>query len=187
MMSMTQVYIAHGYHADVYQHWFQWLKEVLEIEGHNVSVIQFPNPDTPRVEEWIRAMNDQVKHLDHDTLFVAHSLGVITTLKFLNDADISSIGGVALVSGFKDRLPEMPELDAFVDQHIDFDALKIKLKHRFCVAAKDDTIVPYTYTERLSQSLNAKLYTLEEGGHFCSEDGYNTFNFLKQKIIQKLD
>ncbi|MCO4326435.1 MULTISPECIES: RBBP9/YdeN family alpha/beta hydrolase [Staphylococcus] len=181
------MYIAHGYHADPYQHWFPWLKNALEIEGHDVKVIKFPNPDTPRVEEWIRAMNEQVQHLNHDTLFVAHSLGVITTLKFLNDADISSIGGVALVSGFKDRLPHMPELDAFVDQHIDYDALKIKLNHRFCIAAKNDTIVPFSYTAKLSDVLGAKLYVQEEGGHFCQEDGFESFNFLKQKIIQKLD
>ncbi|QDW98500.1 serine hydrolase family protein [Staphylococcus agnetis] len=184
---MTQVYIAHGYHADPYQHWFPWLKNALEIEGHDVKVIKFPNPDTPRVEEWIPAMNEQVQHLNHDTLFVAHSLGVITTLKFLNDADISSIGGVALVSGFKDRLPHMPELDAFVDQHIDYDALKIKLNHRFCIVAKNDTIVPFSYTAKLSDVLGAKLYVQEEGGHFCREDGFESFNFLKQKIIQKLD
>lgn len=184
---MTQVYIAHGYHADPYQHWFPWLKNALEIEGHDVKVIKFPNPDTPRVEEWIPAMNEQVQHLNYDTLFVAHSLGVITTLKFLNDADISSIGGVALVSGFKDRLPHMPELDAFVDQHIDYDALKIKLNHRFCIAAKNDTIVPFSYTAKLSDVLGAKLYVQEEGGHFCREDGFESFNFLKQKIIQKLD
>ncbi|WP_225906154.1 RBBP9/YdeN family alpha/beta hydrolase [Staphylococcus agnetis] len=163
------------------------VKNALEIEGHDVKVIKFPNPDTPRVEEWIRAMNEQVQHLNHDTLFVAHSLGVITTLKFLNDADISSIGGVALVSGFKDRLPHMPELDAFVDQHIDYDALKIKLNHRFCIAAKNDTIVPFSYTAKLSDVLGAKLYVQEEGGHFCQEDGFESFNFLKQKIIQKLD
>ncbi|WP_240928897.1 MULTISPECIES: alpha/beta hydrolase [Staphylococcus] len=181
------MYIAHGYHADPYQHWFPWLKNVLEIEGHDVKVIKFPNPDTPRVEEWIPAMNEQVQHLNHDTLFVAHSSGVITTLKFLNDADISSIGGVALVSGFKDRLPHMPELDAFVDQHIDYDALKIKLNHRFCIAAKNDTIVPFSYTAKLSDVLGAKLYVQEEGGHFCREDGFESFNFLKQKIIQKLD
>ncbi|MDG4944603.1 RBBP9/YdeN family alpha/beta hydrolase [Staphylococcus agnetis] len=181
------MYIAHGYHADPYQHWFPWLKNVLEIEGHDVKVIKFPNPDTPRVEEWIPAMNEQVQHLNHDTLFVAHSLGVITTLKFLNDADISSIGGVSLVSGFKDRLPHMPELDAFVDQHIDYDALKIKLNHRFCIAAKNDTIVPFSYTAKLSDVLGAKLYVQEEGGHFCREDGFESFNFLKQKIIQKLD
>ncbi|PTH32636.1 serine hydrolase family protein [Staphylococcus agnetis] len=181
---MTQVYIAHGYHADPYQHWFPWLKNALEIEGHDVKVIKFPNPDTPRVEEWIRAMNEQVQHLNHDTLFVAHSLGVITTLKFLNDADISSIGGVALVSGFKDRLPHMPELDAFVDQHIDYDALKIKLNHRFCIAAKNDTIVPFSYTAKLSDVLGAKLYVQEEGGHFCQEDGFESFNFLKQKLFK---
>nr|WP_289780506.1 alpha/beta hydrolase [Staphylococcus hyicus] len=184
---MTQVYIAHGYHANPNQHWFQWLKNALEIEGHDVKVIKFPNPDTPQIDEWLDAMRKQVTQLNHDTLFVAHSLGVITTLKFLYDADISSIGGVALVSGFKDRLPHMPELNEFVDQSIDYKSLKLKLNHRFCIAAKNDTIVPFSYTAKLSDVLGAKLYVKEEGGHFCQEDGFESFNFLKQKIIQKLD
>lgn len=184
---MTHVYIAHGYQADENQHWFQWLKNALELEGHDVTIVKFPNPDTPRVEEWLEAMQQQVTHVNSDTLFVAHSLGAITTLKFINDLDIPLIGGIAIVSGFKDELEQLPELDEFVNQTIDYDTLKVKLNYCFCIAAKDDYIVPYAYTQHLSNVLDAKLYTIEKGGHFCEVDGYDTFNYLKQKIILKLD
>lgn len=184
---VTNVYIAHGYHANKNKHWFKWLKNALEIEGHDVKIIEFPNTDTPDVEEWLNALHEQVTSINSDTLFVAHSLGVITTLKFINDSKVPLIGGIAMVSGFKDHLVHLPELNPFVEQNVDFESLKQKLNHRFCIASKDDDIVPYTYTENLSHLLDAKLYTIEHGGHFCEEDGYETFNFLKQKIILKLD
>ncbi|QDW91339.1 serine hydrolase family protein [Staphylococcus chromogenes] len=184
---MTNVYIVYGYHANENKHWFKWLKNALELEGHDVKIIDLPNPDAPDVEEWLTALKTQATAIDGDTLFVAHSLGVITTLKFINDLNVSHIGGIAMVSGFKDYLPHLPELNPFMDQNIDFDNLKQKLNHRFCIASKNDETVPYSYTEELSHSLDAKLYTIEQGGHFCEEDGYETFSFLKQKIILKLD
>ncbi|PXA18216.1 hypothetical protein DD876_12495, partial [Staphylococcus pseudintermedius] len=98
------LYIVHGYQADASKHWFPWLKQSLEIEGHDVEVLNLPNSHEPHVEEWLTYMRQTIPEVDADTIFVAHSLGVITTLKFLNDLDVSKVGGLAIVSGFKDKL-----------------------------------------------------------------------------------
>ncbi|WP_368410997.1 RBBP9/YdeN family alpha/beta hydrolase [Staphylococcus chromogenes] len=96
---MTNVYIVYGYHANENKHWFKWLKNALELEGHDVKIIDLPNPDAPDVEEWLPALKTQATSIDGDTLFVAHSLGVITTLKFINDLNVSHIGGYS--DGFR--------------------------------------------------------------------------------------
>ncbi|PWZ67649.1 hypothetical protein DD888_09985, partial [Staphylococcus pseudintermedius] len=53
---MTKLYIVHGYQADASKHWFPWLKQSLEIEGHDVEVLNLPNSHEPHVEEWLTYM-----------------------------------------------------------------------------------------------------------------------------------
>ncbi|EGQ4259553.1 serine hydrolase family protein [Staphylococcus pseudintermedius] len=184
---MTKLYIVHGYQADASKHWFPWLKQSLEIEGHDVEVLNLPNSHEPHVEEWLTYMRQTIPEVDADTIFVAHSLGVITTLKFLNDLDVSKVGGLAIVSGFKDKLEGIETLDAFIEQEIDFDQLKHKIIKRFGIASKTDDIVPYTLTAELCKALDAKFYLQEEGGHFLEKDGYDTFLFLRNKILNNFD
>lgn len=149
----------------------------MKLEGHDVEVLNLPNSHEPHVEEWLTYMRQTIPEVDADTIFVAHSLGVITTLKFLNDLDVSKVGGLAIVSGFKDKLEGMETLDAFIEQEIDFDQLKHKIIKRFGIASKTDDIVPYTLTAELCKALDAKFYLQEEEAiflkkmamiHFCS-------------------
>ncbi|UNB47101.1 RBBP9/YdeN family alpha/beta hydrolase [Staphylococcus coagulans] len=184
---MTKVYIVHGYQADPTKHWFPWLKQSLELEGHEVEILNLPDSSHPKVDVWLDYMNENVKEVNSDTIFVTHSLGAITTLKFLNDLDVNHIGSLAIVSGFKDGISDMPELEPFVQQDVDFENLQNKILHRFGIAAKNDTVVPYEATKRLCDVLDAKFYLQEEGGHFCEQDGFDSFLFLKKKILTNFD
>ncbi|PXA18222.1 hypothetical protein DD876_12490, partial [Staphylococcus pseudintermedius] len=87
----------------------------------------------------------------------------------------------------KDKLEGIETLDAFIEQEIDFDQLKHKIIKRFGIASKTDDIVPYTLTAELCKALDAKFYLQEEGGHFLEKDGYDTFLFLRNKILKNFD
>ncbi|ARJ50090.1 RBBP9/YdeN family alpha/beta hydrolase [Staphylococcus lutrae] len=184
---MTKLYIVHGFQADANSHWFPWLKRTLELEGHDVDVLNLPHPNQPNINEWLDYMRESVHKVDDNTIFVAHSLGVITTLKYLNDLDVNKVGGLAIVSGFKDKLEGLDILDEFVEQSIDYEKLKSKIIKKFGIASKTDEIVPYTLTAELCDALDAKFYLQNEGGHFCKEEGYDSFMFLKNKILKYFD
>lgn len=187
METMTNVYIVHGYQADSNSHWFQWLKSSLELEGHDVTVFDLPNSSEPEYKAWITYMNEHVTKVTGETIFIAHSLGVITTLRFLQSLPQQHIGKLAIVSGFNDKLGDLANLNDFIDENLDYDDLKQRLSDAFGIAAIDDEIVPCELTKALCERLDAKFYELEEGGHFLERDGYDSFLFLKKKVIQNFD
>lgn len=120
----THLYIVHGYGALPSEHWFAWLKSEMEKTGATVSIINLPTPDDPQPKAWQRALETQVTSLDNRTYFVAHSLGSITLLRFLEKHLTNApIGGYILVSGFNERLPTLPQLDRFIKPDIDYGKL----------------------------------------------------------------
>ena len=73
--------------------------------------------ENPNPSEWTRAISAQVcgdGELDERVYFVAHSLGCIATLRFIESLDSSvRVGGVVL-SGFCEELPTLQKLSSFV-------------------------------------------------------------------------
>ncbi|WP_325167757.1 hypothetical protein [Staphylococcus cohnii] len=41
-------------------------------------------------------------------------------------------------------------------------------------------------TDRLSNQLNVKTHYINHDGHFLETEGYDTFNYLKDKIMEIL-
>ena len=180
------VYIVHGYGASTSDHWFPWLKKELEQQGATVSIVDLPSPDDPSSDAWQNALEDQVSTLDKSTYFVSHSLGGIALLRYLESADINDgIGGYILVSGFNDNLPALPQLDSFRRPDIDYGRLVKIAKNRVVIAALDDAIVPYTLTEKLAGSLEAKFIPVAHGGHFLGGDGFTEFP-LVLRVLEEL-
>ncbi len=178
-----KVYIVHGYAASPSDHWFPWLRQKLQQQGATVTVIELPSPDAPRPEEWQRAIERQVRGLDESTYFVAHSLGSIALLRYLDSAPAGTrIGGYVLVSGFNDRLPALPQLDSFVAPDLDYDRLVGMTRHRVVIAAADDSIVPFALSRDLAAAVASSFVPAERGGHFLASDGYRQFPLVLQEL-----
>jgi len=183
--SRTQmhVYIVHGYAASPSDHWFPWLRQKLQQRGARVTVIELPSPDAPRPDEWQQAIARQVAALDEHSYFVAHSLGSIALLRHLDSTPQNTrIGGYILVSGFNDRLPALPQLDAFVAPDLDHARLIGMTRHRIVIAAVDDPIVPFALTRDLAAAVASSFLPVERGGHFLASDGYRQFPLVLQEL-----
>ena len=168
-----KVDIIHGYRASPGSHWFPWLRERLTEAGADVEILAMPTPQEPKLDAWITQVEAAVRDIDSHTYFVAHSLGCITTLRYLQKQNPAKpIGGIVLVSGFAKPLPELPMLDEFTQQALDDERLIRSVKRRAVIAAKDDSIVPHAYSKELAERLLADFYEVEHGGHFLESDGY---------------
>ena len=173
------IYIIHGYSASPADHWFFWLKEKLEEENNKVTIIDLPTPLTPNPIEWNEALKKQIKVIDENSFFIAHSLGCITLLKFLEESFFEKqIAGYMLVSGFNDSIPTLKQLNNFLKSKLDYHKLNKITKNKIVISAKDDYVVPIILSERLSFLFNADFIPLEKGGHFMASDGYHKFPFL---------
>lgn len=178
-----QVYIVHGYGASPDSHWFPWLKHRLQAQGVKVSVLDMPNSAYPQPGQWQQTLQQKVIHADRNTWFVTHSLGSIAVLRYLADRkDLSTIGGIVLVSGFNEHLSNIPELDPFLRPDLDY-AKIIKVTHkRLVIAAKNDVVVAAPFSQRLAQRLDAQFILLPQGGHFLKDDGYSEFPALLDEL-----
>ncbi|MDY3200892.1 MAG: RBBP9/YdeN family alpha/beta hydrolase [Arcobacter sp.] len=172
------IYIIHGYSASVESHWFSWLKEKLE-EENEVTIIDLPTPQNPNPKEWNDALKEQIKFIDKNSFFIAHSLGCISLLKFLSESKIEEkIAGYMLVSGFNESLPSLKQLDHFLEKRLDYKKLEKITDNKIVIGSNDDYIVPVVLTQRLAFLLSANFICLEKGGHFLDRDGYTNFPLL---------
>ena len=186
--NIRQVYVLHGYSASIDDHWFKYLKHQLEHDYTHVTLIAFPDSKHPDMENWQRILDQSIPKIDQNSYFVAHSLGVITLLKFLERHQATEIGGMVLASGFSKPIQGFDALDNFIlKSQMDISKLS-KIKHKHVFISSNDSIVPMSYSVELAQQLNSAYTVIPDAGHFLASDGYVEFeelkNFLK-KIIDK--
>jgi len=180
---MKQVYVVHGYNASPAAHWFPWLKEKLQSDGIETEILHMPHPAEPKLGEWVDTIAAHANRFNRDTYVVAHSLGGITLLRYLETANLPEpVGGMVLVSGFTKALPNLPILDEFTAAPLDFAKIKAISGSRSVIAAKDDGIVPFASSKELAQLLDAEFYELERGGHFLGSEGFTSFPLVYELL-----
>lgn len=183
-----KVYIIHGYTASPTSHWFPWLKEKIVDDETQVSILQLPNSSNPKKEEWLETLKTEIKNMDTETYFVAHSLGCITLLSYLDRLEpLPNFGGFILVSGFSEYIPTIPSLAPFTDESVNFKRISAATKSCVVVAAKDDSIVPFQFSQSLSNQLDASFFSMEKGGHFLAEGGFTTFPLVYDTLHQMMN
>lgn len=179
---IRQVYVLHGYSASVDDHWFKSLKQQLEDDHTHVTLITFPDSKHPDAEQWQHSLDREIPVIDQNSYFVAHSLGVITLLKFLERHQTTDIGGMVLVSGFSKPIQGFDALDEFiVKSHVDVSKLS-KIKHKHVFISSNDSIVPMSYSVELAQQLNSAYTVIPDAGHFLASDGYVEFVGVKNAL-----
>ena len=181
------VYIVHGYDASPKSHWFAWLKDEIEKSGARAEILTMPTPAHPRLDEWLKTLRESVK-FKGEVYLVGHSLGCPTILNFLQSSAMGgTIEGVVLVSGLAKPLsdPQFKILDEFMDRDFDFGRIKAAAKQRAVVAAKDDYIVPFSFSCELAGQIDAKFYEVQKGGHFLDRDGFTKLD-LVYEILEKM-
>lgn len=186
MFNLKKAYIIHGYTATPESHWFPWLAEELKKYDYDTEVVALPDSSEPELKKWRGKIESISPVLDSDTIFIGHSLGVITILDYLtkiNNED--KLHGLFLVAGFKNRTAALPELDQFVDDAY-FNKKNILAEHIISVAAKKDDRVDSSLSKELSEELNGKFIEVNHEGHFLGKEGYDTFELLRDEIIKTI-
>ena len=174
-----QVYIIHGYKASPGNHWFPWLKEKLTRYDVATEILSMPTPSRPKVNEWVNALVTNISDCGENTFFVAHSLGTITLLKYLEKLNrTQKVGGIILVSGFANELPifnqidEFKPLEEFTKDEINFEHIKKVTQYRSVIASGNDPIVPAESSRNLAEQLGSEYHLSNEAGHFLESDGF---------------
>ncbi|MCG9481550.1 alpha/beta hydrolase [Acinetobacter pittii] len=185
--NMRQIFVLHGYSASIDDHWFLDLKHQIEDEHTAVTLIPFPDSENPDVEAWQKVLDQQIPSVDKNTYFVAHSLGVITLLHFLQRHEYQNIGGMILVSGFSGFISDSSVLNSYITKSKvdtnDFKGIKKKLVY----LSDNDDLVPPKLTIELAKEIDAPYITVPNGGHFLGREGYTKFPQLVDSLKEMLE
>jgi len=169
-----RVIVAHGWEGHPEEGWFPWIEKELEGKGFDVSIPQLPDPDNPRIQEWVQKLEEAVGSPDGDTYFVGHSMGCQTIARYLERLpDDVVVGGAVFVAGFFKSLTGLSD-DADVqemDRHwlgapIDLKKVKTHLKKSIAIFSDDDPFVPQENHADFDELLGSKIIVEHEAGHF---------------------
>jgi len=96
-----RVIIVHQWTSSPSGDWYPWLKLELVKRGVAVDVLPMPNPDAPRMEEWVPFLAEKAGEVNQDTFLVGHSVGCQTILRFLQTLPQGTrVGGIFFVAGW---------------------------------------------------------------------------------------
>ena len=131
---MTKAYLIHGTSTRD-DDWFPWLEEAVA-PAIKLDRIWLPEPFNPSPIEWAQAIDQQVPAED-GVVLVAHSLGCISALRFIERHRIND-ARLLLVGAFDQPLPTYPQLDRFVTPPLQYDQVTPKVSQATVIAAQDD-------------------------------------------------
>ncbi|WP_018657368.1 RBBP9/YdeN family alpha/beta hydrolase [Actinomadura flavalba] len=164
--------IVHGYGATPRDHWFDALAADLDAAGFTTAIPALPDTLTPDPARWQAAVADAAGVPDENAVIVAHSLGALTVLRHLAALDGPwRLGALVLVAGFVDRLPGLPELDAYIGDGADVTGIAGHVDRVTVLRSDADAIVPAGHTDRLAGLLGVASQVVPGAGHFLGDEG----------------
>ncbi len=180
---VTRIVVVHGLGATAASHWFGAVRDRYAPRGVEVVVPDLPDSQAPDLDTWLSTLAVAVGAVDQGTALVGHSLGCVSILQHLAARqDDWRLGGLALVAGFCEEVPGIPEVDHFVARPLDPDAVAARTLRRHVVVADDDPVVPRSLTETLARVLDADLTVVEGAGHFVARGGFDRLPALEDVL-----
>ena len=174
---MKKVILVHRWEGNPNNCWFPWLKKELEKMKFKVTALKMPNPEEPKIKEWVEFMQKNIKNVDQETYFVGHSIGCQTIMRYLETLDgKTKIGGLIFVAGFF-NLPNLETEEereiakSWLETKINTDKIKLMTNHIVAIFSDNDPFVPLEDTKLFKKRLNAEIIIKKNKGHFSDDAG----------------
>lgn len=191
---MKKVFIVHGWEGSPKEARSKWLKKELESRGFQVQALQMPNPDEPKIEEWIPFLQQQVSTPNEETYFIGHSVGCQAILRYLAKLpEGTKIGGAVLIAPWiyldektiEEEGPEVIEAaKPWVETEIEWEKAKTHTNNFVCIFSDNDPYVPLPNKEMLQEKLGAKIIVEHNKGHFTMENNISEVPSALNAILE---
>ena len=149
------------------------MKAELEARGFEVHVPQLPEPESPRMKNWVPALASAVGVADEQTYFVGHSMGCQTIARYLESlSEGVKVGGVVFVAGFFKRLTNMKDdevreiANEWLTTPLDLGHVFSHMRKSVAIFSDDDPYVPMENQDDFRESLRSKIVIEHHMGHF---------------------
>jgi len=173
---MKQVYLIHGWGGGPEsESWFPWIKKELEKKGFKIHIPTMPNPNYPKIKEWVGFLEKNIKSVDKNTYFIGHSIGCQTIMRYLERLPKKNkIAGCVFIAGWFNLLEtayENPEEEKLIakpwfETPINFEKIKQHTDNFLAIFSDNDPCVPLSDSKLFEERLNSKIIIKHNEVHF---------------------
>jgi predicted alpha/beta hydrolase family esterase len=164
--------VLHGWQGSGPGHWQTWLVDRLRSHGESVSYPELPEPDTPRLDRWLEALEHELTRQPDAPVVVCHSLACVLWLQYAHAGAVGAHAERALLVSPPSPSAELPGVEGFFPLAVEPAAAARAAGSTLIVASDDD---PYCVegAERLyGEPLELPVHVVAGGGHLNADAGY---------------
>ncbi len=172
----TRLFAVHGWGGNPESDWFLWLNAEMSKLGYDVLVPEMPDTTNPKIDSWVNKLATAVGGIRQSDIFIGHSIGCQTILRFINSTDENQvIDKVILIApwwyltleGDEEKIKSAPWLKT----DLDFEKIRSRIKKIVCVFSDNDSVVPLNLNINFfKEKLNAEVIIEKNMGHFSGDD-----------------
>ena len=164
--------ILHGLEGSGPEHWQSWLAARLRARGLEVAYPSLPEPDSPRLERWLDALDAELAALPAaETTVLCHSLGSLLWLHHAARHSSQYVARALLVAP-----PQPDDEDAqsvgFRPTPLDREGVAAAARETRLVCSTNDPWCPPETSRRIGETTGVTIDWLENAGHINTDAGY---------------
>lgn len=179
-----RIVCVHGWSSGPDREWWPWFTDLAQQAGYQIIAPVMPHPDEPTIEDWVQTLDKTVGAVDVDTIFVAHSIGCQTVMRYLSMVSWS-VGGLYFVAPWLTlQWLEWPDIEALAAPWLDISTIDFAhivwlCSVRHIILSDDDYYVDYDQNKSLFEKyLQVTVHTLHKHGHIAGIDGIHKLPLL---------
>jgi len=174
----NRVFVIHGWGGGPDRDWMPWITKELQDKRYEVIMPQMPDTNVPVINAWVNKLNEIVGEVRDTDIFIGHSVGCQTILRFLEKSPTDKkVNKVILVAPWLELANlESDEAwqiaDPWLKSQIDFSKVINKSNSFVTVFSDNDGWVPIDVNLKLfKEKLNPEIVVLKNRGHFSEDEG----------------
>jgi len=170
-----RIFIIHGWSGSPEKDWLPWAISELQNKNYKVIAPLMPDTDVPKIDPWVNKLQQIVGTVRPDDIFIGHSIGCQTILRFLEKLDTGKVDKVILIAPWMKltnlSAEEHKIAESWVQVPIVFENIKSKSASFIAIFSDDDAWVPLKVNQPIFQEkLGVKTIVLHNKGHFTNEE-----------------
>ncbi len=180
--SNDNYFIIHGSFGSPFGNWFAWLHDLIEEDGKQVYVPQFPiGVGYQNYANWSKLLSYYLDLglIHENTTIIGHSIAPAFVSKFLMEKKIK-VKKLLFVCGFNQYFGINEEYDT-VNQSMYLDHLEEVKQYAneiICFYSNNDPYVSYEAEKDFADQIATEQVCIPNAGHINSESGFDTFEDL---------
>lgn len=184
-----RVFVVHGWSASPEREWFPWLRDQLQAQNVEVLIPAMPDTNHPTIDAWVGALRESVGDLQDTDIFVGHSIGCQTILRYLEREATRPIGGFISVAGWitlqnLENREEEAIAKPWLETPINFGAVREMLGRSVAIFSDNDPYVPLQENMTIfAQQLGVQVIVEHDKGHFSEDSDIFELPIVRDTIL----